>query len=93
MALLKLVHNAEGKMIQPVQARHALKVELPQFADKAQKAAHECLMSILPVLQLPRYQWSVLSILQCKSSKYQSMKKEVLSCIEVLVPERGVASL
>ena len=33
LALLKLVHNTEGNVIYPVQARHAIKVELPQFAD------------------------------------------------------------
>ena len=33
VALLKLVHNTEGKLIYPVQVRHAVKVELPQFAD------------------------------------------------------------
>ena len=43
---------------------------------------------------LPRYQGSVSSaVLQCKSCKYQSIKKEVFSCIEVPVSERGVASL
>ena len=76
-----------------MQARHAVKVELPQFADNTQQDAHEFLMAILPVLQLPRYQGSVSSVLQCKSCKYQSIKKEVFSCIEVPVPERGVASL
>ena len=50
-------------------------------------------MTILSVLQLPRNQGSVSSVLQCKSCKYQSIKKEVFSCIEVPVPERGVASL
>ena len=50
-------------------------------------------MAIFPVLQSPRYQGSVSSILQCKSCKYQPIKKEVCSCIEVPVPERGVASL
>ena len=69
------------------------KVELPQFADNKQQDAHEFLMAILPVLQLPRYQGSVSSVVQCKSWKYQSIKKEAFSCIEVPVPERGVASL
>ena len=93
LAWLKLVHNTEGKVIHPVQARHALKVELPQFADNTQQHTHEFLMAILPVLQLPRDQESVSSVLQCKCCKYQSIKKEVFSCIEVPVPERGVANL
>ena len=76
-----------------MQARHVVKVELPQFADSKQQGAHEFLMTILPVLQLPRYQGSVSSVLQCKTCRYQSIKKEVLSCIEVPVPERGAASL
>ena len=50
-------------MIHQVQVRHAAKVELPQFADNTQKDAHEFLMAILPVLQLPRYQGSVSSAL------------------------------
>ena len=49
-------------------------------------------MAIL-LVQLPRYQGCVSSVLQCKSCKYQSIKKEVFSCIEVPVPERGVANL
>ena len=61
LALLKLVHNTEGKVIHPVQARHAVKVELPQFADKTQQDAHQFLMTILPVLQLP--QGSVSTVL------------------------------
>ena len=85
--LLTLVHNTEGKVIHPVQANHAVKVELPQFADKTQQDSLEFLMTFLPVLQLPRYQGSVLSILQCKSRKYQSVKK-VFKCIEVLMPNR-----
>ena len=56
LALLKLVHNTEGKVIHPVQARHAVKVELPQFADNTQQDAHEFLTAILPVQQLPRHQ-------------------------------------
>ena len=36
VALLKLVHNTEGKVIYPVQVRHAVKVELPRFADNMQ---------------------------------------------------------
>ena len=80
-------------MIHPVQARHAVNVELPKFADNTQQDAHEFLMAILPVLELTRYQGSVSSVLQCKSCKYQSIKKEVFSCIDVPVPERGVASL
>ena len=93
VALLNLVHNTEGKVIYPVQVRHAVKVELPHFADNTQQEAHELLMAILPVLQLPRYQGSVSSILQCKSCEYQSIKKEVFGCIEVPVPEIGAASL
>ena len=93
LALLKLVHNTERNVIHPVQARHAGKIELPQFADNTQQDAHEFLMAILPVLQLPRYRGSVSSVLQCKIRKYQSIKKEVFSCIEVPVPERRGASL
>ena len=51
LALLKLVHNTEGKVIHPVQARHVVKVELPQFTDKTQQDANEFLMAILLVLQ------------------------------------------
>ena len=93
LTLLKLVHNTEGKVIHPMQARHTVKVELPQFADNMQQDLHEFLIANLPVLPLPRYQESISSVLQCKSYKYQSIKKEVFSCIEVPVPERGVASL
>ena len=50
LALLKLVHNTEGKVIHLVQARHAVNVELPQFADNTQQEAHEFLMEILPML-------------------------------------------
>ena len=50
LALLKLVHNTEGKVIHLVQARHAVSVELPQFADNTQQEAHEFLMEILPML-------------------------------------------
>ena len=50
-------------------------------------------MAILPVLQLPRYQGSVSSVLHCKSCKYQSIKKEFFGHIEVPVLGRGVASL
>ena len=32
-ALLKSVHNTEGKVIYPVQVRHVVKIELPQFSD------------------------------------------------------------
>ena len=70
LALLKLVHNTEGKVIHLVQARHVVKVELPQFADNTQQDAHEFSMAILAVLQLPRSQGSVSSVLQCKSCKY-----------------------
>ena len=35
VALLKLVHNTEEKMIYPVQVRHAPKAELPKFADNS----------------------------------------------------------
>ena len=52
LALLKLVHNTEETVIHPVQARHSVKVELPQFADNTQQDEHEFLMAILPVLQL-----------------------------------------
>ena len=93
LALLKLVHIAEGKVIHPVQVRHVVKVELPQFADNKQQDAHEFVMTILLVLQLRRYQGNVSSVLQYKSGKCQSTKKYVLSFIEVPVPERGVASL
>ena len=82
MALLKLVNNAEGKVIHPVQARHAVKIELPQFADNTRQDAHEFLMAIISVLPLPRHQGSVSSVLQCKSCKYQYIKKDVLSAIE-----------
>ena len=71
-----------------MQARHVVKVELAQFPDNMQQNAHEFLMSILPVLLLSIYQGSVSSILQCKSCKGQSVKKEVFNCIEVPVPER-----
>ena len=91
LALLKLVHKTEGKVIHTVQVRHAVNVELPQFTDNTQQDAHEFLMAILPVLQLPRYQGSVLSVLQCKSCKYQSIKKEVFSCFETPVAEREVS--
>ena len=37
LAFLKLVHITEGKVIHPVQVRHAAKVELPQFADNIQQ--------------------------------------------------------
>ena len=87
MSLLILVHNTEGKLIHPVQTNHAVKVELPQFADNTQQDALEFLMTFPPVLQLPGYQGSVSSILQCKSCKYQSVKK-VVKCIEVPMPER-----
>ena len=93
LSLLKLVHIAERKMIHPVQVRHVVKVELPQFADNKQQDAYEFVMTILLVLQLRRYQGSVSSVLQYKSGKCQSTKKYVLSFIEVPVPERGVASL
>ena len=74
-------------MINPVQARHAVKVELPHFADNTQQDENEFLIAILSALQLSRYQGS------CKSCKYQSIEKEVVSCIEVSVPERGVSIL
>ena len=91
--MLKLVHNTEEIVIHPVQARYAVKFEFPQFADNIQQDTHEFSMTILPVPRLPRYQGCVSSILQCKICKYQSIKKQVFACIEVLVPERGVASL
>ena len=77
----------------PVQPRHAVKVELPQFADNTQRNAHEFLMANFPVLQLPRYQGSVSSVLQCKSCVNTSLSRKRKSCTEVPVPERGVASL
>ena len=55
LALLKLVHNAEGKVTHPVQTRHAVKVELPQFADNTQQDVREFLMAVLPMLDLPRH--------------------------------------
>ena len=94
LALLKLMHNAEGNVIHSMQARHAVKNELLQSADNTQQGSHEFLMAILPVLQLPRYQGSVSSVLPCKRCKYQSIKKEVLfSCFGVPFQERGVESL
>ena len=53
--MLKLVHNAEGKVLHSMQARHVAKVELPQFADTTQQDADEFVMTILRVLQLPIY--------------------------------------
>lgn len=51
-------------------------------------------MAVLPALHLPRYQGSVSSILQFKSCKHQSIKKELFSGIEVPVPGRlGEASV
>ena len=93
LVFLNLVLNTGGQVTHPVQARHAVKVELPQFADNTQQDTHEFLMAILPVLQFPRYWGCVSSVLQCKNCKYQSIKKEVFSCIEVAVPGRGVKSL
>ena len=93
LALLKLVHSAEGNVIHSMQSRHAVKNELLQFADNTQQGSYEFLMAILPVLQLPRYQGSVSSVLPCKRCKYQSIKKEVFSCFGVAFPERGVESL
>ena len=90
IAKVSTQYRRKGDTVQP---RHAVKVELPQFADNTQRNAHEFLMANFPVLQLPRYQGSVSSVLQCKNCKYQSIKKEVVSCIEVPVPERGVACL
>ena len=63
LALLKSVHNTEGKMIHPVQARNAVKVELPQFADNTQQVSHKFLITTLPLLQLPRYQDFISSAL------------------------------
>ena len=77
LVLLKLVHNTEGKVIHTVQARHAVKDEFPQFAGNIQQDAHEFLMAIPPVLQLPRCHGSVSSVLQCKNCKYQSNKKSL----------------
>ena len=95
MVLLKLVHNTKGKVIYPVQVRHTVNVELTQFADSTQQDPHEFLMAILQFcrMQLPRYQRSVSSVRQCKSCKYQSIRKEVFSCTEVPVPEIGIGSL
>ena len=78
------MHSTEGKVIYPVQVRYTVKVELTQFFDNTQQDAHEFLVAISN---------GVSSVLQCKSCKYQSIKKEVLSWIEVPVPEIGVASL
>ena len=88
LALLKLVDNIEGKMIYPVHARHAFKIESPQFADNMQIILNGSSSSAAV-----RYQGSVSSVLECKSCKYQSIKREVFSCIEVLVPERSISSL
>ena len=44
LAFLNLVHNTEEKVIHPVQARHAVKFELPQFADNTQQDQDEFLM-------------------------------------------------
>ena len=93
LALLKLLHNTKGKVIHPVQARQTVKLSFHNLLITEQYA-HDLLTAILPLLQLPKYQGSVSSILQCESCKYHSIKKEVFSCIEVPVPEReGVASL
>ena len=70
LTLLKLVHNTKGK----VQGRHTVKVELPQFADNTQQDAHEFLIPILPVLQLPSYHRSASTVLQFKS--YKSVYQE-----------------
>ena len=69
-----------------MQARHVVKVELPQFADKTQQHAHEFLMAILPVLQLSRYQGSVSSALQFKVVN-TSLSRKSLAVFEVPVPE------
>ena len=51
-------------------------------------------MAILPVPQLPRYLCSVSSVMQCKSSTNKSVKREILSYVEVPVSEReGLESL
>ena len=77
LVLLKLVHDTERKVIHTVQAGHAVKDEFPQFAGNIQQDSHELLMAIPPVLQLPRCQGSVSSVLQCKNCKYQSNKKSL----------------
>ena len=69
LVLLKLIHYIEGKLIYPVQTRHDVKVELPQFTDNTQQDAQEFLMAILPVILLTRYQGNVSSVLQCKKFK------------------------
>ena len=51
-------------MIHSAQAWHAVRVKLPQYTDNTKKDEHEFLMAILPVIQLPRYQESVSSILK-----------------------------
>ena len=55
LVLLKLIHYIEGNLIYPVQTRHDVKVELPQFTDNTQQDAQEFLMAILPVIFLTRY--------------------------------------
>ena len=54
-------------LLKVAQARHAVKVKLPKFSDNTQQDTHEFLMKILPVLQLPRYQWIVSRMVKCKS--------------------------
>ena len=63
-------------MIHLVQARRAVKVELPQFVDNTVLEACYFFMAILPVLQLPSYEGTVLSIPKCKSCDYQSARDE-----------------
>ena len=87
--MLKLVDNTEGKMIYPVHARHAFKIESPQFADNMQIILNGSSSSAAVI----KISGSVSSVLECKSCKYQSIKREVFSCIEVLVPERSISSL
>ena len=41
LALLKLVHSAEGNVIHSMQSRHAVKNELLQFADNTQQGSYE----------------------------------------------------
>ena len=64
LALLKFVHSTEGKVIDPVQARHVSKLSCHNLL--ITQDAHEFLMASLLVLQLLRYQGSVSSVMQCK---------------------------
>ena len=86
-ALLKVINDTEGQAIFPSQARNAIKIELPQFADNNQQDAHEFLMAIIPRLALWKYQGRVVSLRKCRCG-YQSTKYELFTCTEVPVLER-----